>query len=275
MDTIIIAHDLSTAASHAAAYATQLAAALGTQRIVLYHSYHSTSLSSGELVPQAVDYQRACEKQLAMEKDSLSRSLRPGITIETRANDKALLSGIEELAQELQAGLLVAGVTGKGRLEKFLVGTHTINLARKASIPTLLVPHAAEFRPITRIVFTSDLEKIMQTTPYTDIRQWVDRLGAKLAIVNVSESGKRFNIDSIPEQYDLHDLFEELEPEYHFTEESDIAPGIMKFVRDQQAGLIISIPKSHSFFESLFRRNVTTALAHHTDVPLLLLREKA
>lgn len=275
MDTIIIATDFSAAASHAAAYAAKLAPSLGAKRLVLYHSYHSTSMPSGELVPPTADYQQACKKQLDADKATLSQGLAPGIAIETYANDKALLAGIEELAQETQAGLLVAGVTGKGRLEKFLVGTQTINLARKSSIPTLLVPHQAVFRPIERIVFTSDLEKIMQTTPLSAIRQWVDRLGAKLSIVNVSESGKRFNIDSIPEQYDLHELFEALEPDYHFTEESDVAKGIMKLVRDLGAGLVISIPKSHGFFESLFRRNVTTALAHHTDVPLLLLREQA
>lgn len=169
----------------------------------------------------------------------------------------------------------MAGVTGKGRLEKLLVGTKTIDLARKSPIPTSLVPHLAVFRPIERIVFTRDLEKIIETTPYADIRQWVDRLGEQLSIVNVSESGKRFNVDSIPEHYALYDLFADLEPEYHFTEQTDIAQGIMKFVRDRQAGLIISIPKSQSFFDSLFGRSVTAALAHHTDVSRLLLRERA
>ncbi len=275
METIIIATDFSLSAAHAAAYAAQLSHRLGAKRLVLYHSHQAMPVSSGDLVAQAADYKETCRAELEASKAALQPLISSGTSIETRTDDKTLLKGIEELIAETDAGLLVAGVTGKGRLEKFLMGTNTVDLARKCPIPTLLVPIDAVFGPIERIVFTSDLEKIMETTPLADIRSWVNQLGAKLSILNVSESGKRFNIDSIPQQYALHRLFNELDPEYHYTEERDIAAGIMKFVRDQQAGLVISIPKSHGFFESLFRRNVTDALAHHTDVPLLLLREKA
>lgn len=92
METIVIATDFSAAASHAMAYAAQMATALGIRRLILYHSYHATSLGSNELVPQVTDYQGVCEKQLEADKERLIRTLPDGIAVETRTNDKTLLA---------------------------------------------------------------------------------------------------------------------------------------------------------------------------------------
>ncbi|MBL7734052.1 MAG: universal stress protein, partial [Chitinophagaceae bacterium] len=61
---------------------------------------------------------------------------------------------------------------------------------------------------------------------------------------------------------------------YHYAETDDIADEIEDFAEDQDAGLIITIPKSYGFFEGLFHRSVSKRLIRESDIPLLLLRER-
>lgn len=273
METIIIATDFSEPAYNAAKYASEFCAQLGTERIILYHSYGESPVVTDSLMGEKEDVSSFRDHSLAaleQQEAYLRPYLRDDVSVELVADDRPLLQGINRLAESRGATLLVAGITGKGRLEKFFVGSNTITLARKSPIPLLLVPGQARYRVVRKAVLACDLEKVAQSIPANHIKQLVIRLEADLLVLNVGDPAKGFDIDIIPEQYTLHELFDELKPEYYYTDDRDAVEGIMKFVSDQDAGLIITIPKNHGFFESLFHRSVTKALAHHTTVPLFL-----
>jgi len=123
METIIVATDFSDPAGNAARYAAKLAAAVGVSRIVLYHSYDVASV--GTEIPVAEQDRTlvrqgslialelvAREMQSVLEQDS-------AIGIELVTNELPLMPGVEQLAEQWHAGLVVAGATGKSRLQKF------------------------------------------------------------------------------------------------------------------------------------------------------------
>jgi nucleotide-binding universal stress UspA family protein len=190
------------------------------------------------------------------------------------ANELPLLLGIERLVEQWHAGLVVAGSTGKSNMEQVLVGSNTVSMASAIGVPLLIVPKDAEYESMQNIVFACDLKKVSRSTPVSDIGFWLEHLEAKLLVLNVALEGKRFDPDMIPEQYRMHELLDGFGPEYHYTESEDIAVGIEDFAAAHGAGLVISIPKSHGFFEGLFHRSVSKKLIKGADIPLLLLRDK-
>lgn len=278
MESIIITTDFSEAAMNAARYAAGLAKAIGISRIVLYHSYDNAPAATDIPVAE-MDTTLAHEGSLlALEIVERELGLVLGsdsaISIELVANGLPLELGVEQLAEQWRAGFAVVGTTGKSGLEKFFVGSNTVSLATTCPVPLLIVPKEAEFEPIENIVFACDLKKVTRSTPVSEIGWWLDRLQAKLLVLNVALEGKRFNPDMIPEQYKMHELLDGFNPSYHYEEGEDIAEEIADFAEDEDAGLVISVPKSYGFFEGLFHRSVSRKLLDKSEVPLLLLKER-
>ncbi|HLT88432.1 MAG TPA: universal stress protein [Sphingobacterium sp.] len=278
MKTIIITTDFSESALNAARYATKLAKSIDATQIVLYHAYDNlpigTDLPMTDVSPSLVEEQSL--SNLKTVKAELEQVLgeNSGVSIHLVTNNFPLLRGVEGLAEEWHADLVVAGTTGRSNLEQVLIGSNTANLASSLKLPLLIIPADANCEPIHKIVFACDLRKVSNSTPVAEIGQWLERLAAKLLVLNVTLEGKRANPDTIMEQYKMHALLDILQPEYHYTEGDDIAEEIEDFAEDHDAGLIITIPKSYGFFERLFHRSVSKQLIKKSDIPLLLLREK-
>lgn len=278
MKTIIITTDFSQTALNAARYATKLAKDMNASQIILYHAYDN--------LPIGTDLPTAGEVPAIVEKQSLS-NLKPvqkelmevlgknnNVNIHLATNNFPLLRGIEELAKEWQADLVVAGTTGRTGLEQALIGSNTVNLASSLKLPLLIIPPDAAYEPIRKIVFACDLRKVSESTPIAAIGRWLNALDAKLLTLNITTDGAEVNPDSIMEQYKTHALLDIFEPEYHYRTGRNIVEEIESFAAEHDAGLIITIPKSYGFFERLFRRSISKQLIKKSAIPLLLLREE-
>lgn len=277
MKTIIITTDFSESALNAARYATKLAKSIDATQIVLYHAYDNlpigTDLPMTDVAPSLVEEQSLSNLKTVQTELEQVLGENSEVNIHLVTNNFPLLRGVEGLAEEWHADLVVAGTTGRSNLEQVLIGSNTANLASSLKLPLLIIPTDANHETINRIVFACDLRKVSHSTPVAEIGQWLERLGAKLLVLNVTLEGKRANPDTIMEQYKMHALLDVFQPEYHYTESDDIAEEIEDFAENHGAGLIITIPKSYSFFERLFRRSISKQLIKKSDIPLLLLRE--
>lgn len=278
MQTIIITTDFSHSALNAAKYAAGLAKPLGVDCIVLYHSCNTAPVGTDIRTNEAEISLTQEQRLLFLEE--VERELRVtlgennDIAIKLVSDELPLVQGVEQLAEQWGAYLVVVGATGKSGLERVLVGSNTIVLASEIKVPLLIVPKEARYSPIGKIVFACDLKRVSRSTPVNEIGNWLERLDARLLVLNVALEGKRFDPDSIPEQYKMHDLLDGFSPEYHYTEGDDITDEIEDFAEEQGAGLIITIPKSYGFFEGLFHRSVSKKLIRESGIPLLLLRER-
>ncbi|MFC3198768.1 universal stress protein [Parapedobacter deserti] len=277
MQTIIITTDFSESSRNAAKYAAALVKPLGISHIILYHSNYNIPVSTEiPVVNQDTDlaYKGSLhELEMAERELHLVLGEQADVGIELVTNDLPLLTGVNMLAEQRRADLVVVGTTGKSNFERVLVGTNTVNLAAECMVPLLVVPRNARFEPIKKIVFACDLKRASHNTPVGQIDLWLQRLQAELLVLNVTTEGKHLKSDIIAEQHELYGLLDGLRPAYHYAESDDVAEEIENFAEGQHAGLIITIPKSYGFFERLFHRSVSKQLIKASSVPLLLLKE--
>ncbi|PRD51402.1 universal stress protein [Sphingobacterium gobiense] len=277
MKTIIITTDFSESALNAARYATKLAKSVEANHIILYHAYDN--LPIGTDLPMT-DAAPSLEKQSLSNLEAVQQELiqilggNSSVSIHVVTNHFPLLHGIEGLLEKWDADLVVVGATGRSNLEQALIGSNTANLASSLKRPLLIVPNHAGYEPIRKIVFACDLKEISPATPVAEIAQWLERLRAKLLVLNVIPEAKQANPDTTTEQYKINALLEVFQPEYHYTTGDDIAEEIETFAEYHNAGLIVTIPKSYGFFERLFHRRVSKQLIKKSSIPLLLLKEK-
>jgi len=273
---MLVLTDFSEASSNAGKYAADLAHQLKTNNLILYHSYESVAVPATAFAPVSGRFTETHEQSLEKItnlKDELEQWVPEQTKIDIRTDERTLISAVNALAKQYHVGLVVAGITGKSSIERVLVGSNTITLAKQSLAPLLIVPPVAVFQPISTVVFACDLKRVAESTPVLAIKTFVHALGAKLLILNVDYDGEHFEPDTIKEMTHLHELWDNEKPEYHYIDNEDTVAGIMEFARVQDADLVIMVPKQYGFFESLFHRSLTKKLAYHTHKPLLLFRE--
>jgi nucleotide-binding universal stress UspA family protein len=272
--SMLVLTDFSEAASNAARYAAALAEQLGTTELILYHSYESIALPPTASAPVTGGFTETSDlnrQKITDLKNELEELTPAKTTINIRSDERNLLNAVNILTGQQHLGLVVAGITGKSALERVLIGSTTIDLAKNCQAPLLIVPPAKVFEQITTVVFACDLKRISQSTPVLPIKTIINTLGARLLILSVDDTGR--HKDAIKQVDLLHELWDDHEPEYHHITHEDTALGIMEFAAQQNAGLVITVPGQYGFFESIFHRSMTEKLAYHTHIPLLLFKE--
>jgi nucleotide-binding universal stress UspA family protein len=143
---ILVAIDGSPGAAHALQHAVGLAKGLSASLRII-HVVDIGLLPYGPELSIDIDAlldarYAAAEKILAAARDSVQA---PGLEVETRLLDTAtpvqhVAAAIAEAAASWPADLLVLGTHGRRGFERWLLGSVAEGVARRSSVPVLLVP---------------------------------------------------------------------------------------------------------------------------------------
>lgn len=268
MNTFLLTTDFSKASYHALKYAASMAADLGAGKLIIYHAQEG----EGPSASWQSEHEKIIEK-LEQMRNEITTHFLPDQTphFEIMTNEMPVEIGVQLLAEQFEADLIIVGATGKSPFRQAWVGSSATRMAATTRYPLLIVPENAHFKPIRRVVFACDLKQVSESTPVKEIGKWLNILKANLLVLNVAKEKRPFDPDIIPEQYKIHQLLEPFNPDYHYTQGDDIADEIEDFAEDHSAGIIVSVPKPHSFFERVFQKSVTKQLMRESDIPVLVL----
>ncbi|TWW01721.1 universal stress protein [Chitinophaga pinensis] len=277
MKTIIVPTDFSATAYNAARYALGLAAQMGTARILLYHAYELIVPIPD--VPTSIpmvdpnELKAASLEGLEHMKQDLLPILPGGVQLEYRADNNLLAANIDTLSKEERADLIIMGTTGGSQLEEILIGSNTIDVVKHTSCPVMIIPSNVSFQPIKKIVFACDFKKVGTGTPIYPLKRLLNVFDGELHVLNIDKEGKGLAGDTPEASLLLDTLLEGHHPKYHFIDHPNVVQGIMEFADKEKADLIITIPRKHGLFESIFKRSRTAQLAFHTHIPMLAIHE--
>ncbi|WP_316820314.1 universal stress protein [Pedobacter gandavensis] len=273
---ILVPTDFSESGDNAARYAAGLSQQLKSTKIILYHSYESilmpSTTGSAPVGPGFSESEAGSLKKLKALKLELEQEVLAETKIETRHDDRTLVPAVNILVQQLRAGMVVVGMKGRNALQRAIIGSNAMDLAKSSLAPLLVVPSGAKFQKIERVVFACDLKEVLAYTPVHAIRTFVNALNAKLLILNIDPRRGDFEIDELRQLSALHELWDEQKPGYHYIDHEEVVDGIIKFADREAAQLVITIPRIYGFIEGLFHQSVSNRLAYHTHLPLMLFR---
>ena len=268
MRTFLVATDFSLNAMHASDYATQLAAHLDA-KIILMHAYEEpVAVSEYELSTIHYDTMKGyIVKRLQERKNELQQKHGKNIPIECIACNNDLIGHIRKLYHERDARLLFIGLTGSGMANYFL-GSNTLHIVNQSECPTVTVPPRASFKPIRKVVFACDLNDLETSVPVARIHRILTVLQAELKVLNIRKPDKLPVSESEIHQR-LQKLFPEVPTSFQQLERKNIVAGIKDYVRQEQADLVIVIPRKHDTLNTLLKTNHTKAMLFRSSVPIL------
>lgn len=275
MKKIIACTDFSNNAKAAVDYAFALAQYYKAE-LVLLHSY-LVPVPVSEVPPSAEMFEqtRQTAEQFINElKEELEVKNTAAVPVSTYTENENLLLCLQEYCKKNNPDLVVLGTRGHRDIVDVLVGSNTIKVINHLTYPLLVVPAGAKFNLLKKIGFACDFEKVVETTPVDLLKKLVTDFNAELFVLNVDYKNKHFKPETPEESMLLDHLLFKLKPRYQFLEGKDMPSTIDEFAQKNKLDLLITIPKSHSFFERFFKGTHTHQLIYHTHIPLLCVHEK-
>ena len=271
MKTIFIVTDFSDASHNASRYGIELADFFGAG-VVLFNAYSvPVSIPETYVVIDPGDIRKSAEEKLQAEVLKLRKSTSQ--TFEILAEEGVAADIIISTAKKYDDCLIVCGMKGEGKSIKKVFGSTVTALARKSSIPMLVVPSDAIYAPIHNIALASDID--IETDIHTvDMLQDIgEKSGAKLYVVRVIKD----TMDEVQELMNrserMRHHLKSLDPEFVFPHSNNIGEALQDFVKEYNVQLLAMIPHHHNIMERLLFHSETKQLIFHTHVPLLVLPE--
>lgn len=257
---ILILTDFSPAATNALVYGAALARAKDAELVVM----------TVYALPE-VTYDRQAQENYDKAFEQLRRDYffasAPAYQFVVRLNEDIA----EEVAlaiNELGADLLVMGAKGKGLSQK-LFGSLTHSLMRQAQVPVLAIPEQARFEEINQICFACDYAKTDRIEPLGVLLSFADAFKAKIRVLNINQDYAHIPFEEAVQVFRIANFFEDFPHSFDFSAEKDVVKAIVKFVKEENVGLVALMPQKRNFFDRLFKGSVTNEVLHQINVPLL------
>ncbi|MGH2643630.1 MAG: universal stress protein [Chitinophagaceae bacterium] len=270
MRSFIVPTDFSQNAQHASAYALQLAKQLHTKVILMHAFEEPVSVSEYEISNvQFYNMKDHILKRLEDMKEDLESRFGNDVPIELAVFNNDLVGNIKILYDDPDARLIVIGLTGAG-MANFFLGSNTLKIVNNIERAVLTVPPYANFRPVKKIVFATDMWNVAETVPAKRIKRIVELLQAELLVLSIQKP-QQPSPELEAEKEMLAKKLQGLPYTFHEISKRNRVTGIKDFAREQKADLIAIVPEKYDFLENLLKTNHTKAMLFKSGIPILTL----
>ncbi|HLO70164.1 MAG TPA: universal stress protein [Flavipsychrobacter sp.] len=270
MSLIITATDFSTTANHALRYAAALATKHKAQLTVLHSYTVPVAISETPMPVMSIEECReVAEKGIAKVVDELTVSF-PDIAINGVTMFGDITEVLTDYANEKSPWMIVLGNSLHDEDSVWFSG-NLIDIMRELHHPVLAVPTGCDYKEVEKLCFACDYKKDTTTLPLGMITAIAHQTGAALHVVNVDHNSEHFSTDTPEINEMLHAALAVAKPEYHYVEGEDVDAAIQDFADNNDIDWLIVAPHKHGFFERIFHKSHTKALARSINIPLLAL----
>jgi nucleotide-binding universal stress UspA family protein len=284
MKTYLVPIDFSEAAFNAADFAAHLSKQTDVTHIILMNAYYISSyetllpdpnmvmLREEEIEENAADRLKGLDNL----KQRLQSEVREGVSITTRLNRTHLLRAVVDTVAEERADLVILGSIGNSTVRENNegIGSHVIKISKACPVPVIVVQPDYRYQPIDKAVVACDFKRVKENVPTDALHKLLSKYPIKLLVVNVDPKSKHAYADAqqMAEETALHAMLKDLKPEYHYITQPEVIRGVLDFAAEHDAQMVIALPHTYSFLQSILHDSISKQLATSSSVPVLLLK---
>jgi nucleotide-binding universal stress UspA family protein len=275
MKKILVPTDFSDTSKNAAAYAVQLASNIPGSTVILYHVFDIlTPGSDGSILTETVeDKLKVLNLAFANFEDELKQVA--SVPIQSLAEQGSkLIDGVKKYVHANGIDFVVMGITGGSKIDRVLMGSNAVDMARAGICPVIIVPPNATFKKIENVLLATDFKEVQKSVPVAAIKSVLNLFNPILHIVHAGEDKSIEEKKGFPEEKAwLEQAFTEYDPDFYFIRSNDFLEAISNFTADHYIDIIVTVPKDHSFLSSFYKASHTKKLAYHSHIPILAIHE--
>lgn len=274
MKAILAPTDFSEISRNAIDYAIEIAK-LSKAKLILFNSYRLPVVTAEAtlLIPSIHELEHNSQENLALIKKDLQSKYGYDLVIECISKCGFAVDEINQYVKQNKMDLVVVGMQGAGYLSERILGSTTTALMQTAEYPVLSIDKHVRFRNPKKIVLACDYLETNYKDVLLPLRNFAKLFNSHVYILNVvNPSGADPEISEAVNDYvSFEDSLKGTEHSVHHIKDEDVVKGINDFATQRQLDMIVTIPRKHSIFTTLFSEPVSKKMAFHTSFPLLTL----
>ena len=266
MKHILVATDLSLSASNAAEYAAQLAVAAGA-RLTLMSVYKPVPVLAAGSEPGSQEYRRPEIVMCRLEDKAVRLNTTTGVRVDVISRAGESVRAILATARDTGADLIIIGNTGTEGREGVAFGNTAVALAKKTTIPLLIVPGYRHYAPLKAIAIAKDV--LREQTPAI-LRELLGLFASGLYLFQLTGHGPEEAVE-IGHSDAIHYTKEQFHQLYSIPVGKHLQHSIENFIESNPIDLLVARPIPGMQPDRWMLKNTNKDLIFGIHVPLLIL----
>lgn len=230
----------------------------------------SISESASEHKEKGVFFLKLAEKKF---KNFLTQDYLKDVNLVPIIKHYKVFSEVNNVAEEVNADLIIMGSHGATGLKEFFVGSNTEKVIRYANLPVLIVKNEIKDVSFNNIVIATDFSE--ESVPaFKNSLETLDFLQAKKHILYVNLPNEKFK--TTPEMETMANNFltkvdgnVDRLINVNFVCAKNIENGILNFANVSGADLIVTITHGRKGISHLFEGSISEDLSNHSALPIM------
>jgi nucleotide-binding universal stress UspA family protein len=270
MKPLIVPTNFSASSVNAAKYAASMALAMETDLYLIHVLQLPASNAEVPLTEEIFEgMQQSGEQELENLKLELQKQTKGGVNIFTLLEMGSVENQVVEFCKRKAPFAVVMGIK-KGSAERFLFGSNALFAISHLQYPLFVIPEGTSFQSLRKIVLAYDLSSWNKNIPVSYLKELQQIFHADFDVLNINTK-KIEDLQSNQEFLFIKDMLYDLRPTYHFKFANTVEEGINKFLGENNADLLLLLPKHHSIFE--FHKSLTKKMAMNAGLPVMTIHE--
>ena len=279
MKTLLVPVDFTSTSDNASDFALAWGRNFEYDHIILLKSFYSSFYENALLTTEYAD---VCQERRKNEMETL-RHLRqelidqsdPGLKVSIATSEQPLLRSIIDILGSEKVDLIVLGSDHFSHSDNSFISSRIVEIAKVSPVNVLIVPSICTFQSIQKVLVPVDIQAVGLLERLerfgTKSARWFDK---ELMILHVATKENYPLRDEAFKRYEntLHSHLKNFRHEVYYTNNKNILNGILHFLNDHPADLVVALPGRHSFLYSLTHKSISEALYRGIPKPVLILK---
>ena len=272
MNRILVATNYSKEAENALHYTAEFASENNYEIVLFYLQNISIHTQNAQL--SAKDFDANIKRnQEKLSKKALDISTKYKIEVISYYAMGDFYDELERCISEKKIDLVVLGLTQK-TLEQEVLGNTTSKILHKLKFPTLSIPLRAKYKGISNVILADDMNQDSNLYTHKNIFKLLGDLKSKIEVLHVSEKIEELNTTISDIMAIIECDIEDVNIMYKDVVSSEVIQSIKEEILLINADLLIMIPHSYGFWNSLIHRSKTNMMISEINIPLLAIPSK-
>jgi nucleotide-binding universal stress UspA family protein len=270
MKKILVATDLSPAARNAAEWGLKLAQAFDA-KLTLACAYEQMPIPVTEapVFLNVEDLRGEVQREVEQEKEVLKGET--AVPVEALACEGSATPAILRVARARKADLIIVGMKRDAKGTRKWLGSTAAGLARKTSLPLLIVPEGVPFSPPKAIGLASDVQFENGFPLPAAMRELGAKLHSRLFIIRLFNRQAGELIEILHQDDGANRTICAFFPMHMMPPNESIAGSLNECLAASPIDLLVMKPHPRMGLERWFFRSETRQMIFKINIPLLVL----
>jgi nucleotide-binding universal stress UspA family protein len=180
-----------------------------------------------------------------------------------------LTDEIRELVDKKDIDLVVMGTQGASGAKEVFLGSNTVFVIRKATVPVMAIPEKVKYHPVRNMLFPSDYLTRYAPADLQPILKMARMHQARITLLHVMEDNG-LTMAQKEHKAHLERHLEELEYETVELEGKLMPDAVLEYIEEHPADLLVMMNRKHSFLERLLIRQNIDKIGFHVPIPFVV-----